>query len=73
MPRTPTSPPSLTTNHALYTGWVLGLMAKAGLPITPMVDDDGNYTNRVTLTLESGPITLMIPAPPDTWRFDPLA
>ena len=71
------APTSLTTNHALYTGWVLGLMMKAGLPVEPVIDTDGNYTNRVILdlpTLAPGTsVALLIPAPPDGWKFDPLA
>ena len=74
MPRTPAPPPpSMTTNHALYVGWVLGLAAKAGLAVTPVLDDDGNYTNRIMVPVGEQPITLLIPAPPDTWRFDPHA
>ena len=59
-------------NHVLYAGWIMGHMVKAGLPFTPVVDPDGNYTNRVTVTTPEGVvITLLIPAPPDDWKFAP--
>jgi len=79
MPRsaTPAHPPSnfASDNHALYFGWILGLMVKSGLPVQPVVDDDGNYTNRVLLDLAGGlpQVQLLIPVPPDGWKFDPLA
>ena len=57
--------------HVLYAGWVMGHMSKADLPFQPVLDDQGNYTNRVTVTTPEGVvITLIIPPPPDDWRFD---
>jgi hypothetical protein len=76
MPRTaPTRHNFTSDNHALYAATVLRLMAQNGLPVTPVLDGDNSYTNRVELALPStgGTITLLIPPPPDTWRFDPTA
>jgi hypothetical protein len=57
--------------HVLYCGWVMGHMARAGLPFQPVLDDEGNYTNRVEVTtLEGVVVTLIVPPPPDDWRFD---
>jgi len=62
----------VSDNHALYCGQVLGLMMKAGLPFEPVVDDDGDLTNRVTVatSLPNLTITLLIPPPPDGWKMD---
>ena len=56
--------------HALYVGWVLGLAMRNGLPARPIVDDAGNYTDRLVVDLKPGmTITLVVPPPPDDWTF----
>lgn len=56
--------------HALYVGWVFGLAVKNGLGVEPVLDADGNYTDRLVLTnLQNSDwnITIVIPPPPDDW------
>jgi len=60
----------VSDQHTLYCGWVMGLMVKAGLPFEPVADEHGNFTNRVSVpTLSGVGITLLIPPPPDDWKF----
>jgi hypothetical protein len=47
------------------------MLAKSGLPANPVIDADGNYTNRIALTVGEETITLLIPPPPDSWKFNP--
>jgi hypothetical protein len=51
--------------HALYTGWVIGRAVRAGLAVTPVYDDDGNYTDR--FVIDRIGITVVVPPPPDDW------
>ena len=59
--------------HALYVGWVLGCAMRAGVEVTPVVDADGNYTDRLTVVLPDRTepveyiITVIVPPPPDDW------
>lgn len=57
--------------HALYAGAILGIGMKYGIPLSPVVDDQGNFTDRFTLALEGGAITitLVVPPPPDEWTM----
>jgi len=60
----------INDRHALYVGWVLGIALQHDLPFSPVVDDDGNYTDRLlwevsaTLTIE-----VVVPEPPDGWML----
>jgi hypothetical protein len=61
--------------HALYVGWVLGLAMRQGLPLYPVVDEDGDYTDELRFELpidgdDTFVLTLTVPPPPDDWRFD---
>jgi hypothetical protein len=66
--------------HALYAGWVLGVALNNGLDALPVVDADGNATDRITVQLQRPAdvfepvvdvtITLVVPPPPDDWRLD---
>ena len=71
MPRAARAPSNFVNDlHVLYAGWVLGAMIKAGLTgIEPVYDEAGMVTNRVTVTTPDGAVTLVIPPPPDGWRF----
>jgi hypothetical protein len=72
MPR-PSRPATNFTSdrHAFYAAWVIAEMSRSGLPVAPVRDADGNYTNRVTINPPLGgdprPLILMIPPPPDDW------
>jgi hypothetical protein len=57
-----------TGRHAHYAGWVIGLAQGHGLPVEPEVDEDGNHTDRFSLTLGGHTITLVVPSPPDDWE-----
>ena len=73
MPRASRPTSNFTSDrHAFYAAWVLGEMLRSGVPVSPVRDDDGNYTNRVTVHPPLGgdnppKIMLMIPPPPDDW------
>lgn len=72
MPRSARPASNFTSDrHTLYAGWVLAQLLRSGLPVTPVRDADGNYTNRVHVHPPLGgdpkPVTLMIPPPPDDW------
>lgn len=57
--------------HCLYVGWVLGIALKHGFDLRPEVDDDGNYTDRVVVSLKPyATVTLVVPYPPDDWTID---
>lgn len=74
MPPKASSRPSnfVSDQHVLFCGWVLGHMVRSGLPFEPVRDADGNYTNRVNVTTPEGVVfTLIIPPPPDDWKFTP--
>ena len=60
--------------HALYVGWVCGIAMRNGIYVRNVLDDDGNYTDRITVELydpTQRPVkvtmTLVIPPPPDDW------
>lgn len=61
----------LSERHALYIGCVAGLAMKHGLPLRPTVDDDGNYTDELELTIPEDDITIkvIVPPPPDGWTL----
>ena len=58
--------------HTLYVGWVIGIAAKNGLPVKPVVDEDGNYLPEIQMSLDGGMITviLAVPPPPDGWELE---
>lgn len=57
--------------HALYVGWVAGIALNSGIRLLPVVDDDGNYTDQLTLPINQGVIlTVVVPYPPDDWEID---
>jgi hypothetical protein len=62
--------------HALYVGWVLGCAMRAGIKITPVRDDEDNYTDRLIIEIPDRQtpavytITVVIPPPPDDWTFE---
>jgi hypothetical protein len=55
--------------HALYAGWVIGTAMRHGVQLEPIVDDDGNYTDQLRLVHAGLDITLIVPPPPDDWKF----
>lgn len=59
--------------HALYTGAVFGLAIKYALPFDPVMDERGNYTDRMRLMVNHRGTTievdLIVPEPPDTWTL----
>ena len=70
----PAKPPSNFTSdlHTLYAGWIIGLALRSGLPVEPVRDTNGNYTNRIRINVAPGgnnppSFTLIIPPPPDGW------
>lgn len=65
--------PFVDQRHVLFVGWVLGLAMQAGLPVRPVVDAAGDYTNRLSLDLggeDAGYIVeLIVPSPPADWTL----
>jgi hypothetical protein len=61
--------------HNLYVGWVLGIALLNGLRLAPVVDDLGNYTDRLRLVMPNPDgtftIDLVVPYPPDDWELYP--
>jgi hypothetical protein len=57
--------------HAMYAGWIMGIGIKHGVPLEPVVDPLGNYTDRLVLRMHDGDIelelTIVVPPPPDDW------
>jgi hypothetical protein len=62
---------AVTGRHAWYVGWVLGVALRHGVPLTPVTDADGNYTDRLVLDLapETVTLTIVVPPPPDDWTL----
>lgn len=40
-------------SHALRTGMLLGLLLKSGITVWPGTDDEGNYTDTITVVLDN--------------------
>lgn len=56
--------------HALYVGWIMGIGMRHGFDFKPVVDAEGNYTDRIIVNLKPyASITLVIPYPPEDWRI----
>jgi hypothetical protein len=65
--------------HNLYCGWVQGLALRHGLSASLVIDEAGNFTNRLSIELggAQGPrmgieglsIELIIPYPPEDWHL----
>lgn len=53
--------------HALYVGWVLGTAHKHGAE--PVLDEDGNYTDRISVPIGAQSITVLVPPPPAHWKL----
>lgn len=57
--------------HALYVGWVRGIAHRHHVPLEPVFDEAGNYTDRLSMTLsERVTLTFVVPPPPDDWSID---
>jgi hypothetical protein len=58
--------------HTLYVGWVLGAALRNGLTAYPVLDDAGNYTDRITIPFgaDSVTLTVVVPYPPEDWTLD---
>jgi hypothetical protein len=64
---------TLTGRHAMYVGWVAGIGLRNGVRLVPTVDDVGNYTDHLQLTIGGGQVvTVVVPEPPDDWFVWPL-
>lgn len=66
----------LEIRHAMYVGWVLGIAIRNGLDVEAVLDDAGNYTDRLEVKLRqpkarsfssSVAVVLVVPPPPDDW------
>lgn len=55
--------------HILYVGWVWGIANKI-TPVVPVLDEDGNYTDRLLLHLGPVEVEVIIPPPPDDWILE---
>lgn len=63
----------VSETHTLYVGWVLGIALQNGVDAVPVLDEDGNYTDRLTIPWCRGDdlvhITVVVPPPPDDWEL----
>lgn len=62
--------------HALFVGWICGLAIKQGLPMIPVANNDGRYTDTLELSLEPTKpgrpriaVRVIVPPPPDDWTL----
>lgn len=55
--------------HTLYVGWVLGIALKHDLDARPILDEAGNYTDRIAVPLGEHVITVVVPPPPQGWSL----
>ena len=55
--------------HALFVGWVVGIAMRRGVDVQVVVDDDGNYTDRLIVPIGDLGLTVIVPPPPDDWEF----
>ncbi len=58
--------------HTFYVGWVLGIARHNGVDAEPVLDDDGNYTDRLAIPLADRgdnlvSVTVVVPPPPPDW------
>ena len=61
----------ISDRHSLYVGWVIGIAHRNGVPLEPVRDDAGDWTDRAELTLSPHvTITLVVPPPPDDWTLE---
>lgn len=66
---------SLSPRHALYVGWVAGIAYLNGVRLDPVVGDDGDFTDRLSVRLSTSrlaiaqtvTITFVVPPPPG-WK-----
>lgn len=58
----------VSDDHALLTGMVLGLAAKHGLQLQPILDDAGNYTTSLLLVIDDLPrrVSVVLTVDPPT-------
>ena len=54
--------------HALYAGWVMGLLMTQGIIVLPFIID-GNYTPTVSLVFGGVSVEMRIEYPPDEWEL----
>lgn len=60
----------LSERHALYVGWALGVALRQGVPIEPVRDEAGNYTDRLVLHVsDQADLTVVVPPPPEDWQL----
>lgn len=57
--------------HALFAGWMLGTLRDLNVPVEPLFDEWGDYTDRVRIPRPPGslPLVLVIPPPPGDWEL----
>lgn len=57
--------------HALYAGILAAALAMEGYAVSLIVDEDGNYTNRLAFPTSRGlTYELIIPEPPEGWKLE---
>ena len=63
----------MTERHAIYVGWVLGIARRHDLPLEPVFDEAGNYTDRLAIDIPRAGgrirIVLVVPPPPPGWSL----
>jgi hypothetical protein len=58
------------TRHALYVGWVAGVAMRHNLAFEPVLDENGEFTDRLIYGVRPGlTFTVVVPPPPDDWEL----
>jgi len=65
----------LTRRHVMYVGWVAGIARRNGVAVVPVVDGDGNGTDRLRVDLLDAAgqilaVDVVVPYPPADWNPD---
>lgn len=56
--------------HALFCGYVFGILMKAGISVAPVLDIEGNYLPKIEFLFETADnLILDIPSPDAKWRL----
>ena len=50
----------MSDQQALYTGLLMGFLAREGVDVVPVLDDHKNYTNQLVIAVDNVAITVEV-------------